>query len=137
MAGSGAVPGMREDSYHDTVLRDLEWLFNGSSPLSEADAEMRRRYPRASSSVLGYGLRGILGRVVNDPGDMEERVKTALAAFEPRLVVEDMSLRLSREGQLVEIEIKGLLLTQQAKRQLWIRTDLETLQSKLRVEANG
>jgi predicted component of type VI protein secretion system len=133
----GEEPGMRVDLYQDTVLRDLEWLFNAVSSLGLADKELRRKYPRTASSVLGYGLRGILGRVVHDPGEIQQQVEAALAAFEPRLVLEDMSLKVTQEGQLVEIEIKGLLLTQHAQRRLWIRTDLETLNSKLRTEANG
>ena len=134
---------MRVDVYKDTVLRDLEWLFNAVSPLGLEETALRRKYPHAASSVLGYGLRGVLGRVVHDPDEIEEQVEMALAIFEPRLVVEDMSLHVSREGQLMEIEIRGLLLTQRARRQLWIRTELETLDSKLedrtdsRTERNG
>lgn len=133
----GGQSTVRDEVYRDGVLRDLEWLFNAVAPLGLADSDLRRRYPRTAASVIGYGLRGILGRVVHDPGEIEKQVATALRTFEPRLVVEEMSLRVSREGQLVEIEIKGLLLTQHVKRQLWIRTDLETLDSRVKVEANG
>jgi type VI secretion system protein ImpF len=133
----GEGPGMRAEEYQDTVLRDLEWLFNAVSPLGLTDVEFRRKYPRAASSVLAYGLRGVLGRIVQNPADIENRVRTALAAFEPRLEVEDMSLKLTQEGQLVEIEIRGYLLTQQARRRLWIRTDLETLDSKLKSDGHG
>src|SRR5207302_6231755 len=107
------------------------------SPLGLGDSDLRRKYPRAASSVLGYGLRGILGRVVHDPDEIEKQVANALATFEPRLVVEDISLMVGQGGQLLEIKITGLLLSQRAKRQLWIRTNLETLDSKLKTEANG
>lgn len=133
----GGESTVRDEVHRDSVLRDLEWIFNAVAPLGLDDAEVRRKYPRAAASVLGYGLRGILGRVVHDPGAIERQVATALRTFEPRLVVEEMSLRVSQEGQLVEIEIKGLLLTQNVKRQLWIRTDLDTLNSRLKVETNG
>jgi type VI secretion system protein ImpF len=136
-AAGGEQSAVREDVYRDSVLRDLEWLFNAVAPLGLADADVRRKYPRAAASVLGYGLRGMLGRVVQHPEEIEKQVATALKAFEPRLIVEEMFLRVSREGQLVEIEIRGLLLTQQVNRQLWIRTDLETLDSRLNIEANG
>jgi type VI secretion system protein ImpF len=133
----GEAPILGDEDYRDSVMRDLEWLFNAVAPLGLADAEVRRKYPRAAASVLGYGLRGILGRVVHDPAEIEKQVAAALATFEPRLAVEEMSLQISREGQLMEIEIKGILLTQQVKRQLWIRTDLESLNSQLKVQTNG
>jgi len=78
-----SISATSEGVYQDAVLRDLEWLFNAVSPL-ENNEEIRRKYPRASASVLGYGLRGILGRVVHDPAEIQERVEAALAAFEPR-----------------------------------------------------
>lgn len=134
---AGQESTTREDIYHDSFLRDLEWLFNAIPPLGQTDASWRRKYPRAASSVLGYGLRGVLGRVVHDPVEIEKQVLTALKSFEPRLEVEEMSLEITREGQLVEIALKGFLLIQQVKRQLWIRTDLETLTSRLRTQANG
>jgi predicted component of type VI protein secretion system len=129
--------GLREKAYRDTLLRDLRWLFNATSPLNFADSDLRRKYPNAFSSILGYGLRGVLGRMVRDPAEIERQIADALKAFEPRLRVDGMSLKLSRDGQLIEIEIKGLLLTQNAKRHLWIRTDLETLESKVRGDNEG
>jgi len=122
----------------DRIKRDLEWLFNASSPLAlSGDSDLRRKYPRTASSVLNYGLRGVLGRVVHDPAEIQRQVEQALAAFEPRMIVENLSLKLTREGQLIEIEIQGLLLTERARRRLWIRTDLQTLDSKLRTDGNG
>ncbi len=136
-ASSEGGGGVKESIYRDSVLRDLEWLFNSVSPLGMEDSEMRRKYPNAAKSVLGYGLRGVLGRIVHEPGDIRKHVMEALTAFEPRLEVEDISLEVSREGQLVEIQIQGFLLTQHARRRLWIRTDLTTLTSKLRTDQNG
>jgi type VI secretion system protein ImpF len=137
VASKSEEPGVSAEVYHDSVLRDLGWLFNSVSPLGLDDERLRRKYPRVAASVLGYGLRGMLGRVVHDLAEVEKQVESSLATFEPRLVVEDMALKVSRTGQLMEIEIRGLLLTQQARRQIWIRTDLETLDSRLKTEANG
>ena len=127
----------QDDGHRDSVVRELEWLFNAIAPIGLADSNLRRKYPRAAASVLGYGLRGILGRVVNDPGEIEKQIMGALRTFEPRLIVEEMSLRVSREGQLVEIKINGLMLTHNVKRRLWIRTDLETLESQVNFQDNG
>lgn len=128
---SAGREGLREDLYQDTVLRDLQWLFNAASPLGLSEAAFRRKYPRVAVSVLSYGLRGVLGRVVENPREIRDQVEEALTAFEPRLEIEDLSLKLTREGQLMEIEIKGILRTEEARRRLWIRTDLQTLDSRL------
>lgn len=134
----GADPGgLRVEVYHDTVLRDLEWLFNATAPLALADGALRRRYPNVAASVLGYGLRGVLGRVVTDPTEIERQIEHALATFEPRLLVEDISLKFELNGQLVKIQISGLLLTQQARHVVRIQTNLETLDSRIETERNG
>jgi type VI secretion system protein ImpF len=115
----------------DGVVRDLEWLFNASSPLGMMPPEELARFPRVAASVLNYGLRNVFGKVLHDVSDIERQVTFALANFEPRLKVERQSVQISREGQLVEIELEGTLLTNQASRSLYIRTDLRTLNSKL------
>ena len=135
--GETESSGMRDQVYKDTVERDLHWLFNAVSPLGMAQSDLRRKYPHTAASILGCGLRGILGRAVHDRDAIRQQVEGALAVFEPRLVVEKMSLKLTQEGRLIEIELSGLLLTQQTQRRVWIRTDLETLDSKLKTEANG
>lgn len=133
----GAGVGIREREYCDTVLRDIEWLFNALAPISLADEQKRRRFPYASASILGYGLRGVLGRLVQDPAEIERAVEESFARFEPRLIVESMELSISPEGHLIEIQVKGVLATEQARREIWIRTDLDTLDSRLRTSANG
>ena len=123
--------GLTGDQDVDTLLRDLEWLFNASSPLAMMPPAVLARYPRVAASVLNYGLRNVFGKVLHDVSEIERQVTFALATFEPRLKVESQSVQLSREGLLVEIEIEGTLLTSRASRALRIRTDLSTLNSKL------
>jgi type VI secretion system lysozyme-like protein len=115
----------------DSVLRDLEWLFNASSPLGSTPPAVLARYPRVAASVLNYGLRNAFGQVLHNVTQIERQVTFALAKFEPRLAVNNQSVRLSHEGQLVEIEIEGTLLTNQASQSLCIHTDLRTSNSKL------
>ncbi len=130
-------PGVSEGHFREGVLRDLENLFNTMSPLGLLPAETLRRYPNVARSALNYGLRNIFGTVVDDIGRVERQVADALARFEPRLAVSRQSLRATSEGRLVEIELDGVLLTLQAQRHLKIRTDLETLASKLVVQSRG
>lgn len=122
----------RPPEYEDSVLRDLDWLFNASSPLGSTPPEVLARYPGVADSVLNFGLRNVFGRVLHDLTQIEQEVASALARFEPRLKVQSRKLRLSREGRLIEIEICGTLLDSGAQRSLWVRTDLRTLNSRLR-----
>src|SRR5882724_1779826 len=75
LAGDAQEAGMRSGEFQDSILRDLSWLFNAVSPLGLNDTEMRRKYPRTAASVLGYGLRGVLGHVVQDPAEIERHVE--------------------------------------------------------------
>ena len=129
--------GVKEPAYRDHIFRDLEWLFNTSSSLGLMAPEELKRFPNVAASVVNYGLRGVFGRVISDLGAVEREVSAAVARFEPRLRVERQALRASREGQLVEIEIQGTLLTRRASRHLWVRTDLETMFSNIRLESHG
>ena len=74
---------------------------------------------------------------MHDLTEVERQIETVLERFEPRLIIEEKRAQLSSGGHLIEIELEGLLLTQQATRRLRIRTDLDTLNSKLSVETNG
>jgi predicted component of type VI protein secretion system len=118
--------------YEDSVLRDLEWLFNASSPMSDTPPEVLARYPRVADSVLNFGLRNVFGHVLHDLTEIEQEVASALARFEPRLKVQSQKPHLTSGGQLIEIEIRGTLLDNGAQRSLWVRTDLRTLNSRLR-----
>lgn len=131
------TPGLSEAHFREGVLRDLEHLFNAMSPLGMLSADTLKRYPNVAGSVLNYGLRNIFGTVVEDIGRVERQVADALARFEPRLAVNRQSLRATSEGRLVEIELDGVLLILQAQRHLKIRTDLETLASRLVVQSRG
>jgi type VI secretion system protein ImpF len=126
-----------EAAFVASVERDILWLFN-TSPALPADAEGElQHYPHAASSVLNFGLRHVFGQVVHSQDEIERKVEDALARFEPRLVVERKSFTITREGQLVEIDLEGYLRVQGSRQRLWIRTDLQTLESKLETPAHG
>jgi predicted component of type VI protein secretion system len=119
----------------DAFRMDLEWLFNASSPLGLMAPELLKRFPRVAASVLNFGLRSVFGQAVHDPTEIDRHVAFALKTFEPRLQVKKQTVRLGREGQLVEIDLEGTLLTTKASRSLCIRTDLSTLNTRL--DSNG
>lgn len=133
----GEPDGLSEKVFRDTVLRDIEWLFNATSRLDLSDPKEVARFPQLAGSVLNFGLRGLFGKVVHDLAEIEQAVQEALARFEPRLAVDRQEFKVSREGQLVEIRIEGFLRTQLANRRLTICTDLEVLQTSVELTPNG
>ena len=128
---------IREGEFHDTVLRDLEWLFNGSGPFNQEGAEFRARHPHISASVLNYGLRNIFGKFPDDIGQLQVEIATALENYEPRLKVDSQRLELSKEGQVVRVVIQGTIITKRSTRKLVVSTNLETLSSKLSLDFHG
>lgn len=134
-SGGGSVSIAK---YEDSVKRDLEWLFNASSPFPASKSQaLAKKYPYVASSVLNFGLRGVFGRVVTDLREIENQVSFALSAFEPRLQVESQTIQVSEAGQVVEVQLEATLSTQWSSRHMVIRTDLENLHSTLSVDNYG
>lgn len=130
-SGTLGMPASR-----DTVLRDLEWLFNTESPLGNWLRGREENHPEVSASVLNFGLRNVFAQNATDLTRLEELIAEGLARFEPRLVVEQQRLRATAEGQLIEVQIDGLLLSQRATRRIVVRTDLDTSVATLAFSEN-
>jgi len=124
-------------AHRETVLRDMEWIFNSSSPMALRKDDWRTRYPEIASSVLNFGLREVFGGRVSDLDAVEFKISEGLAHFEPRLVVSRQKLRATQEGQLVEVQIEGSIIAQNADRRIIVRTDLETSMSSLELNSRG
>lgn len=128
-----ATTGLHRDeaAYVESVERDILWLFNTNALLGAEPPEVLRRFPRAGSSVLAYGLRHLFESVVPNLPLLQRKVESAIGHFEPRLKVESTRFKLANDGHLVEIELKGILRAESGRRRLNIRTDLQTLSSEL------
>ncbi|MDB5888207.1 MAG: type secretion system lysozyme, partial [Rhodocyclales bacterium] len=122
----------------EAVLRDLSWLLNATRP-SERDG--LSGYPEAERSVLNYGMPSFSGETASslDVTDLEQAVREALLAFEPRIV--DGTLRVEAVQQesvldwhnVVSVRIEASIWAQPVPLELMLRTevDLETGQVQI------
>src|SRR5438874_10839286 len=68
-----------------SVLRDLNWLFNAVRPLRPEEVEA---YPQVRNSVLNYGLPALAGVTASglDFVQLERSLRQAIIDFEPRML---------------------------------------------------
>ena|SRR5690348_1457286 len=121
-----------------SVLRDLNWLFNATQSLRPAELEA---CPQVRNSVLHYGLPPLSGLTASglDVVQLERALKQAIIDFEPRILPESVSVKalLERESldhhNVVSLEIEGLLWAQPVPIELLLRTrlDLESGQNRV------
>jgi type VI secretion system protein ImpF len=117
----------------EAVLRDLSWLFNTTCLTGEGAFE---QYPEVRRSVLNYGLPALSGQTASsvDPVALEEKVKTAILDYEPRILADTLQVEaLVSEQQLdhhnqISFRISGQLWSQPVPLELLLQTnvDLET-----------
>jgi len=81
-----------EQRLRESVLRDLGWLMNCASLESQVDLD---DYPFVKASVINFGVPEFSGVVLAtlDAPDLEERIRTAILRFEPRIIPESLVVR--------------------------------------------
>ncbi|HEY5811409.1 MAG TPA: type VI secretion system baseplate subunit TssE [Terrimicrobiaceae bacterium] len=118
--------------YHQSVIRDLHWLLNARSTLSE---EAKSEFPEVARSVLNFGTRDFSGMAVSsvDSREIERELLEAVQHFEPRILRRTLSVKAvspSERGGLnvVAFEIRAEVWAVPFPEQVYIRTllDLET-----------
>jgi type VI secretion system protein ImpF len=117
----------------EAVLRDLSWLLNAARP---PERDGLTGYPEVERSVLNFGMPSFSGETASslDVTDLEQAVREALLAFEPRIV--DGTLRVEAVQQdsvldwhnVVSVRIEASIWAQPVPLELMLRTevDLET-----------
>ncbi len=114
------------------VLRDLSWLLNSSCKSSEDEVNL---FPEVARSVVNFGMPDLTGLCVSGISveRLEEMVADAIAAFEPRIMRQGLSVRAigaedSRGHNVVSFEIVGQMCPLPMPEALFLRTevDLET-----------
>jgi type VI secretion system protein ImpF len=115
------------------VLRDLAWLFNTTRLESGEDLAST---PLVQKSILNFGLPPLAGETAAslDPTDLEQAVREAILAYEPRILPSSLRVRtIVTETQLdqhnvISVQIEGFLWAQPVPLELLLRTevDLET-----------
>lgn len=116
----------------ECVIRDLSWLLNcthgGASLVSDAT-------PRVASSVLNYGVPDLTGvaRSGLDAARLERELRTAILAFEPRLIADTLRVQVRvdadrMDGRALVFDIQSEMWAQPIPLNLYLKTevDLET-----------
>lgn len=118
----------------EAVLRDLEWLLNAAAHSEEQlDPD---EYPLVAKSVINFGLPPLSGETAStlDPIELERRIRTAIANFEPRILPGSLKVQALLtdstldQHNLVQIQIAGRLWAEPVPLEILMRTemDLET-----------
>jgi type VI secretion system protein ImpF len=119
----------------ESVLRDLEWLFNTSSLEATDDLDA---YPEMQRSVLNYGLPPMTGRLATaiDPLQAAADIALAIRNFEPRLshvrVVPEVD-QSRMDSRTISFRIEAELWGQPTSQQLLLRTQLDVHSRDLKV----
>src|SRR5256885_4835216 len=120
-----------------SVLRDLNWLFNAVRPLRPEEVEAN---PQVRNSVLNYGLPALSGVAASsvDFVQLERALRQAVMDFEPRILADSVSVKALLEESVdhhnvVSLQIEGLLWAQPVPIELLLRTrlDLESGQNRV------
>lgn len=125
--------GQSANQFRESVRRDLSHLLNAHAAL---DAEDRRLYPLAATSVVNYGIRDLSGLTVSalEAGELERHLAQALRSFEPRLMPRTIVVTALERGAgsdrptALGFELRGQLWAQPVPESWQARTeiDLET-----------
>jgi type VI secretion system protein ImpF len=119
----------------ESVLRDLEWLFNTSSLEATDDLDA---FPEMKRSVLNYGLPPLTGRLATaiEPVQAAADIAEAIRNFEPRLshvrVVPEVDPD-RMDSRTITFRIEAELWGQPTPQQLLLRTQLDVHSRDLRV----
>ena len=121
-----------ERELHESVVRDLEWLF-GTGALPEGfDAEA---YPETARSVVNYGIPNLAGQALasGDTFDIERAVREAILNFEPRILPDSLDVQvradfsaLNRNRLVIELHGQVWGIPVPLEFFLWTELDVET-----------
>ena len=112
-----------------SVVRDLEWLFNTGSL---SPAEDLSNFPEVARSVLNYGVSGLVGSHISsvEPERLIKMLRQAVIDFEPRILPATLSIRIieaedDRFKNSLAFEIEGQLWAHPLPEHLYVRTTMD------------
>jgi type VI secretion system protein ImpF len=124
---------MSKKRLRQSVLRDLDWLFNATRLEAVIDLT---RVPNVRRSVLNFGLPALSGKTASsmDMTDLVRAVREGILTFEPRILPATLEIRTLLEAgdldhhNIIGVEIRGELWASPVPLEFLVRTefDLET-----------
>jgi type VI secretion system protein ImpF len=114
----------------EVVLRDLRWLLNTVNLETTDDLSP---YTHAAGSVVNFGVRALAGKRMSEIDwiDVEDSIRQAIAAFEPRILDSSVEVRCVTDTGTLEhhnvlsLEIKGMLWCVPHPLEFLFRTDID------------
>ena len=114
---------------HESVRRDLTWLFNTPNLATVMDLS---KFPFLMESVVNFGLPSLAGRTTSsiDIVEFERLLRQAIWTFEPRLIRNSIRVRLvADEKQMshnaLSFFIEAELWAQPIPLRLFLKTDID------------
>lgn len=122
----------------EIIQRDLSWLLNTANAGKLIDND---RFPRASNSVLNYGIREVAGDYssVERADRIRRSIQSAISRFEPRIREGsvDVSLRKDEDEQrqtIISFDIHADMWAQPLPMELYLRSEMDITTGQLKLE---
>lgn len=121
---------LTHEALRAAVLRDLRWLLNTVNLQTSQDLSGHR--PVAVSTV-NFGVRAMAGKRMSEIDwiDVEESIRNAISAFEPRILDSSVEVRCVTDTGTLEhhnvlsLEIRGMLWCVPHPLEFLFRTDID------------
>lgn len=112
------------------VLRDLRWLLNTVNLQTSQDLSAHRQ---VATSTVNFGVRAMAGKRMSEIDwiDVEESIRDAISAFEPRILDSSVEVRCVTDTGTLEhhnvlsLEIRGMLWCVPHPLEFLFRTDID------------
>ncbi|CAB3828257.1 type VI secretion system baseplate subunit TssE [Achromobacter anxifer] len=121
---------LTHEALRAAVLRDLRWLLNTVNLQTTQDLSAHRP---VAASTLNFGVRAMAGKRMSEIDwiDVEESIRDAIAAFEPRILDSSVEVRCVSDAGTLEhhnvlsLEIRGMLWCVPQPLEFLFRTDID------------
>ncbi|MFO1078558.1 MAG: type VI secretion system baseplate subunit TssE [Planctomycetota bacterium] len=123
-----------------SVVRDLEWLFNTSALFSPEEAE---RHGPVAASVVNFGILNLAGVQASSLSlpRIERLLREAIWNFEPRLLRDSVRVRAvaseAMSNRAVSFEITAQLWAHPLPLELFLRTEIDLESGNVSVSEPG
>ncbi len=121
--------GLSQARLRQSVLRDLNWLFNSSNLETVQNLDS---YPEVARSVLNFGMPDFTGHTISgvDVPEIERLLRQSICDFEPRILRRTIKVRLNVDEQQMShnamtFDIEGELWADPVPLHVYLKTELD------------